>query len=83
MGRPRINMITHMMAVKRKRLGRKNSGQLSTTPVMKDSTQQNMESMPKVKIMRKKSRAHSGDGVSCKTTCNEIKKRMTADKDRD
>ena len=37
-------------------------------PVMRDSTPQNCESMPRVSSMMKKRKAHSGDGAICSTT---------------
>ena len=64
MGRPKINMTMHMMKQNLNLLGLKYSGQLSTMPVINDSTPQNCESMPRVNNIRKKSKAQRGDGNS-------------------
>ena len=43
-------------------------GQLSTKAVIKDSTQQNWESMPRMKSMKKNNRAHKSEGANLPTT---------------
>ena len=72
MGKPRINMKMTIPKVNLARIGLI-LGQLSTRAVIKDSTTQNWESIPRMKSMKKNNRAHKSEGASLPTT---FKKRL-------
>ena len=67
MGKPRINMKMTIPKVNLARIGLI-LGQLSTRAVIKDSTTQNWESIPRMKSMKKNNRAHKSVGASLPTT---------------
>ena len=73
MGKPRINMKMTIPKVNLARIGLI-LGQLSTSAVIKDSTTQNWESIPRIKSMKKNNRAHKSEGANLPTTFEKIEK---------
>ena len=74
MGSPSRNMNTVMPRVNFFLCGCSVLGQLSTSPVMRLSTPQNWESMPRVSSMMKKRKAQSGEGAMVSTTSGYTRK---------
>ena len=68
MGNPRKNIKMMRRVVNFWRLGLKYGAQLSTNPVIRDSAQQNWESIPRIRSMKKNSRAHKIEGYNFDTT---------------